>query len=165
MAKGELTEVRFWSKVAKGPDCWDWVGARTAPGWHGRFAVDGTRAGRTMVMAHRYSWELAYGPIPAGLSVLHSCDNPGCVRPGHLMVGTQRANIGDASRKGRMKHVIATQCKRGHLFEGNTYIHPSTKRRMCHTCHVDRARRWHEGQRASEVQDRLAVKRLGRALG
>jgi hypothetical protein len=120
-------EERFWAKVRRGPECWEWTGARTAPGWHGIFAVDATRAGRRMVVAHRYAWELA----------------------NHLMLGTQRDNAQDASRKGRMARTVLTHCKRGHSFDGNTYIHPGTGRRMCRQCHIERARRWHELNRTS----------------
>ena len=84
-------------------------------------------------MAHRLAWELTFGPIPDGLHVLHACDNPPCIRPDHLMLGTQRANMRDAGRKGRLGvGKYATHCKRGHPFEGNTYIHPVTGRRACH---------------------------------
>jgi hypothetical protein len=52
-------------------------------------------------MAHRYAWELTYGPIPEGLSVLHRCDVPRCVRPDHLFLGTQADNLADMTAKGR----------------------------------------------------------------
>jgi hypothetical protein len=127
--------ARFWSKVRKTETCWLWQGARTGAGWHGVFAIDATRRGRRMVVAHRVSWEDAYGSVPPGLEVLHSCDEPACVRPDHLFLGTQRANMIDAGRKGRLGTTgNATHCKRGHPFEGNTYIHPTTGRRQCRVC-------------------------------
>jgi hypothetical protein len=51
--------------------------------------------------AHRFAWELAYGPIPPGLSICHRCDNPPCVRPDHLFLGTTRENVFDSIAKGR----------------------------------------------------------------
>lgn len=55
-------------------------------------------------MAHRVAWELSFGPVPAGLFVCHHCDNPRCVRPDHLFVGTHDANMRDRDRKGRLSH-------------------------------------------------------------
>jgi hypothetical protein len=52
-------------------------------------------------MAHRWSWTLANGPIPDGMVVMHRCDNPPCVNPGHLSLGTQLENIADRVSKGR----------------------------------------------------------------
>jgi hypothetical protein len=136
-------EVRFWAKVDKSGDCWEWIGARTTPDGYGIITRGGP--GRNMVTSNRLSWELHYGPIPDGLLVLHACDNRACVRPEHLMLGTYRANAVDAARKGRLgPPEPRTHCKRGHAFEGNTYIHPSTKRRMCHACHLMRAARHRE---------------------
>lgn len=142
-------EERFWSKVDKTGECWEWTGGRTAPGWHGRIAVDARRKTVRKVIASRASWEIHFGPIPVGLRVLHACDNAGCVRPDHLMLGTQRANMQDAGRKGRLTH-LPTHCKRGHEFVGdNIYIHPSTGRRMCRTCHIQRAVDWRTAHRAA----------------
>lgn len=100
--KGMTAEERFWEKVQRNgvDDCWPWLGGCISGG-HGRFAVTSTRSDVRLVLPHRYSWELAFGPIPDGLKVLHACDTPLCVNPGHLMLGTQQANVVDMYRKGR----------------------------------------------------------------
>lgn len=100
------TEGRFWEKVDKSGDCWAWTGGRVGSadeerGRYGRFATSTTRGNVVLVLPHRFSWELHFGSIPAGLQVLHACDNPACVRPTHLMLGTVTANAIDAIRKGR----------------------------------------------------------------
>jgi hypothetical protein len=84
-----------------GPDaCWPWVGSRN--GGYGRTHVgsrsDGTRK---QARAHRISYEIANGPIPDGLNVLHKCDNPPCCNPSHLFLGTQMDNYRDMESKGR----------------------------------------------------------------
>lgn len=92
---GALLLGRFWSRVQMGDGCWEWQGSRTQFGY-GKLKVQGVE--RT---THRFSWELANGPIPEGAYVLHRCDNPPCVRPDHLFLGTARDNIVDAYSKGR----------------------------------------------------------------
>jgi hypothetical protein len=62
-----------------------------------------TPTGVRTVFAHRIAYELAVGPIPDGMKVLHACDNPPCCNPDHLSVGTQSDNVTDAMQKGRMK--------------------------------------------------------------
>jgi len=96
-------EERFWEKVdRRGPDeCWEWTGGRFPTGYGifnaGKGALRSTRA-------HRYSYELAHGPIPVGVFVCHRCDNPPCVNPAHLFAGSRRDNDGDKVRKLRHAH-------------------------------------------------------------
>lgn len=85
---------RFWAKVKKTETCWIWQGAG-AP-HYGRFN-DGVK----LAMAHKYAWLEAGNEIPEGLFLLHSCDNPPCVNPAHLRVGTQLENLKDALLRGR----------------------------------------------------------------
>lgn len=93
--------------------CWEWPGARTPQG----YGKVGTGIGASMVYTHRLAWEEWYGPIPRGMQVLHTCDNPPCVRNddggtydvagisyerhGHLWLGTNAANVADKIAKGR----------------------------------------------------------------
>lgn len=153
---------RFWAKVRYGgttpdtADCWEWIGARTAPGWHGIFAAIATRRSRTMVVAHRYSWELHNGPIPAGLKVCHRCDNPPCVNPDHLYLGTQKVNMSDAGRKGRLGTTRGL-CRKGHVIEGaNRVVDQSTGRQKCRECMNARRRR---------TRDIAAAEAIERVLG
>lgn len=92
--------IRFWARVSKRETCWEWTGPYDGDGY-GQF-TDGE--GRN-VRAHRFSWSLANGPIPAGLKVLHRCDNPPCVNPSHLFLGTDNDNLKDAISKGRLNVV------------------------------------------------------------
>ena len=97
---------RFWPKVQKGPGCWLWQGAGG-----GRYKYKDTNYIRPgvihwsqaegLIPAHRAAWRLCIGEIPDGLFVLHHCDNPLCVNPKHLFLGTQSDNMHDMASKGR----------------------------------------------------------------
>jgi hypothetical protein len=80
-----------------GPDCWEWNAARNARGYG--VINDGTR----IQLAHRVAWLLEHGSIPEGISVLHHCDNAGCVRLSHLFIGTRADNNADMIAKGRSR--------------------------------------------------------------
>ncbi|MDQ7745424.1 HNH endonuclease signature motif containing protein [Hydrogenophaga pseudoflava] len=90
---------RLWSKVHKHPGdgCWEWTAAHDGRRGYGHINVGGV-----ILKAYRVAYELENGPIPAGVEICHKCDNPKCVRPGHLFVGTHLENMRDGAEKGRM---------------------------------------------------------------
>ena len=92
-----LFESRFWSKVriTEAADCWLWIAARHIKGY------GAVKYNKRMWKAHRVAWELVNGPIPESMLVLHHCDNPPCVNPKHLWLGTQQDNVADRDAKGR----------------------------------------------------------------
>lgn len=100
----------------------------------------GVWSGGQRWLAHRLAWTEANGPIPDGLCVLHSCDNPRCCNVDHLFLGTQKDNAADMVAKGRHASQLKTECKHGHPLEGdNLYVDPRG-RRECRTCRADAVR-------------------------
>ena len=91
-------EQRFWEKVKKTSKCWIWTGAKDGFGY-GIIAIGGGL--KLNIRTHRAVWFLTNGYIPIGMCVLHHCDNPPCVNPNHLFIGSNRDNVLDAVKKGR----------------------------------------------------------------
>jgi hypothetical protein len=147
---------RFWAKVDKSGDCWLWTGGLASKGYGQVWVGFGKKC-----LAHRVAWELTHGTLPAhesyhGICVLHRCDNPRCVRPSHLFVGTIGDNIRDMHRKGRFKvwdRNRRTHCRRGHLYTPETSMPSSPSGgRQCRTC---------KNQRDRASRKRRRLQRLG----
>jgi hypothetical protein len=120
---------RFWGKVRKGPGaaCWPWAASLTEHGY-GRFYYRGR-----VMMAHRFSWLLAHGPVADGLMLDHLCRNRRCVNPAHLEVVTNRENLlrGETFAA---RNAEKTHCPQGHSLSGpNLYVCPRGKR-QCRSC-------------------------------
>jgi hypothetical protein len=87
-------------------------------------------------MAHRVIWEEVFGPIPDGMLVLHRCDNPPCINPAHLFLGTHTDNMRDRAAKGRDPNSRKTACPKGHPYDAVW-----AGRRCCRRCHAEDSRR------------------------
>lgn len=90
--------IRFMEYVLKTDSCWEWIGQKDKNGY-GRFSYETKKQ-----WSHRVSYRLHKGEIPEGLFVCHSCDNPPCVNPDHLWLGTNSENLRDMRKKGRAKY-------------------------------------------------------------
>lgn len=136
-------EEQFWKHVNKnGPYCerlksycWVWSGWSSG---YGQIRIYGKLfVGNRIIMAHRFSWTLHNGDIPYGLLVCHQCDNPSCVRPDHLFVGTQKDNMRDCRDKGRLVtygNSKRTCCKHGHEYTVESTRIDRLGHRHCRIC-------------------------------
>ncbi len=107
----EARIVKFWNKVKKSEGCWEWVGSRNQQGY-GQFCVN-----RVPRPSHRVSYELHFGPFNAKMCICHRCDNPPCIRPDHLFLGSHQDNVRDAIRKGRMKYDWASKLNKSDVIK------------------------------------------------
>lgn len=107
------TQERFWEKVQIQQDheCWEWLAGKQSDGY-GAFRFAGT-----MQLAHRVAYKLAKGAFDETLHVLHRCDNPGCVNPAHLFLGTNQDNVDDKVAKNRQQKLKGVEHGRAKLTE------------------------------------------------
>jgi len=141
----ERRVAKFHSRHSLAGDCWVWKGARTTLGY-GCFSWRGKQQ-----LAHRVSWIIHNGVIPQGMCVLHRCDNPPCVNPGHLFIGTKKDNTHDCMSKNRFAVgerkpesklteaevlAIRASAERGRRLAERYGVSPST------VCEIRKGRKW-----------------------
>lgn len=137
----DAVKTRFFAKIKVTDYCWEWTAGKSSQRpsrAYGVFCVGGT-----LFKAHRLAWELFNNQrIPPQMVACHHCDNPCCVNPLHIFVGTSKDNAADVEKKGRMYHhkgVLREFCRRGHpLSKQNTYVYPKSGDRVCKTCRAMR---------------------------
>jgi hypothetical protein len=114
---------RFWNKVRKTDGCWEWTGAKSSYG-HGNIKIDGIARG-----AHRVVLELEGIDVPSGMVVRHNCDNPSCVNPDHLRLGSQGDNVQDMHDRKRHKILRGSRMSLDDAIEIRALVKAGAKQR------------------------------------
>ncbi len=151
-------EERFWAKVLRSADseCWGWTAATV----QGYGVIGLSHRGTGNMLAHRYSYLIHKGPIPDGMEVCHTCDNPPCCNPAHLFLGSHTDNMDDAYAKGRLLtppfailNLSKTHCVNGHAYTadntGVTREKNGRTSRRCRTCSREQMRQYRAAQQHS----------------
>jgi HNH endonuclease len=129
-------QERVLARVLVDDGCWEWAGGHNRDGYGTVYTTPGSGPRG----AHRVIYELLVGPIPDGLEIDHLCRNRGCVNPGHMEPVSKRVNLLRGLGVGA-RNAAKTHCPRGHAYDAaNTYISRDGKR-VCRTCHRERALR------------------------
>ena len=133
----------FINRLEKRGDCLEYVGPRDKDGY-GNFGAGGSNA-------HKFSYLTFVGDVPEGMCIRHTCDNPPCVLPAHLVVGTHQENMRDMVERGRHKtdgkkgktypHLQQDKCYKGHDYDY------SVTPKVCRTCKNERQRKYKERKR------------------
>ena len=154
----EILDDAGWTVTESG--CWEWNGRRNEYGY-GLFNLK--RRGYVNYRAHRAMYERFVGPIPDGMVIRHKCDNPPCVNPDHLEVGTDADNVQDMIKRGRHYRSGTTECTKGHdltapgSFRVENRVGRSSER-VCLRCQRERHLRWREKKNMERAKLREEVK-------
>jgi hypothetical protein len=121
---------KLLSKIIKTKECWIWTGHKN----HKGYGVLWDSKSKKLKRTHRLSFETFNGKIKDKLHVLHRCDNPSCINPLHLFLGTNSDNQKDAVKKGRHWHSNKKYCAKGHPYSGNNLYLRKQGYRECKVC-------------------------------
>ena len=144
-----------WTVTERG--CWEWNGARNSNGY-GNLGLGGGRTGA----AHRVSYEVHHGPIPDGMFVRHKCDNPPCINPDHLLIGTPRQNSGDMVKRRRTRSYASGRfgdmCANGlhQINSQDDLVQGSRNSQMCRECYRETIARNIARRRERRLKNRAA---------
>ena len=134
---------KFHEKYRKTKTCWIWTGPKSQQGY-GHFGLQ-----RRTRWAHRISYVIHKGLMPKDSIIMHTCDNPSCVNPDHLVAATQRDNLIDCIDKGRNFYKSKTHCPRGHEYSGDNLYITAKGHRQCLICKREAKARWEKKRKLS----------------
>jgi hypothetical protein len=130
------------SSTAEDSGCIEWLGPFSPSGYGHVGKRQGDR--KITFRTHRLAYELAYGPIPEGLVVRHKCDNPPCINPAHLELGTSAQNNRDRDTRGRNHYSNLNHCPQGHPYDHENTCIKQDGSRMCRACNRARSARYRQ---------------------